>query len=959
MKHATVDLQRAARSFLVRQERQKQIHAALVIQQKWWKYVEYSTLKWGATKIQCTWRGTVARKSFQRALIARDAASIIEKTWRGFRQRMVFSIAKESMILIQKAARGYNTRKKLSLRRYQRAAALIQKVWRGFSMQVSFQLAMMDIVCVQNLVRRHLACELVKRRICAIATLQGAMRCSLARRAYLQKVNARRLATRQKNAAIMCQCAVRCWMARSELAVLRSQFNAATMIQKKWRGHKQYRRHILHIRAACFIQSCLRRMLVRVDIVRKKRSAYVIQKSWERYKQRQLENDAATILQTVWRSRNGKINFLEKRRASCLIQKAWRGYITRMDLSGMRFAAVQIQSCWRCFWAQQNFHLDILEIIFAQSAARRFLARKKFLQLKATTQASHAAATVIQSIMRGHRSRLLYHSNLMHIISCQSLARRWLARTRLNKMIDASIVIQNALRRQCAEKQALILREKLLVECREKNSATSIQALVRGYMSRIFYLQATAARRIQKTWRGYRNHVDYLVVVYSTVQLQAHFRSCIAQKDRVKRRAAIIKLQAAFRLFLARKRMKDERVAATKIQTAYRRFFVVTEFEIVISAALIIQGYIRGTLCRNDLKKKIIAATDIQRIWRGYVLSTAYLVDLSDIIKAQSFVRMWLARRRYKILTFQRIHYTKLIQRSYRQYVMRQRMETAACMIQRQFREFTENKRIILVSNGVKQFQSIVRGVLTRKRRTKRLIELAQRVSKETKRALLYPQLRLGARTHQALEIIRHSESLTKIMDAVKELEASTRLSVVCCEVFTRAGAADDLLRLIQSCNRSVPHMELKEHILLTLENIGLHDELVRSLATSKYCEVFMDNIQVFRDKDGIFCLAISLLDRITSTDVALAQFCGTHERLKQLREVYRVVSRKKIDMRESQRLQGKKKKIQYGIKKRVVYDRDMSTKVLGDMILSFADNTQLNTTIPHQQQQKQHFTFD
>jgi hypothetical protein len=173
-------------------------------------------------------------------------------------------------------------------------------------------------------------------------------------------------------------------------------------------------------------------------------------------------------------------------------------------------------------------------------------------------------------------------------------------------------------------------------------------------------------------------------------------------------------------------------------------------------------------------------------------------------------------------------------------------------------------------------------------------------------------------------------------MDAVKELEASTRLSVVCCQVFTKANAANILLHLIQSCNRSVPHMELKEHILLTLENVSRYPSLVGSFAHYKYAEVFLDNIQVFRDKDGIFCLAISLLDRISSANPHVAQYCSSHEHLKRLREVFRVVSRR-LDPRKASGVSDQRPSEDV-LKKRVCFNRDYSIKLLGQMIDSFSD---------------------
>ena len=1000
---STVRLQCVLRGCLVRQDRKRQARAALVIQHRWWRFVENTTLKWAAIKVQSTWRSTIARQQYCRLILERDAACFIQANWRMFIQRTKYLISVESIILVQKVVRGFNARKKLPFRRYQRAATLIQRVWRGFSAQVRFQMDHMDIICVQSVVRRHLACKLFQRRLCAITTLQGALRCSIARKTYAEKLRAKQFAVRQHNAAMRCQCAVRCWIARSQLNFHRTQRLAATAIQKSWRRLSQRRVYQSKIQAASLIQSYTRRMLVKNMIMRKQNAARIIQRSWKQYEWFQLENDATVVIQSAWRCHMAKTDYLRKVQASCMIQKSWRGYITRLDIDGLNFAAVQIQSCWRRFWAQQNFTLDVLEIIIAQSVVRRFLARKKYFLLDSTAKARHSGAVAIQSKWRSFVQSVKYKTCIADVTIVQSLIRRYLAkrvgyrkrgaiikmqsnaRMFLSKMkyvqelqlrTDCATSIQKIVRAylsrssyendrrkilncQSIARRWLAARKKQSIVRLRNQSAIVIQTLIRGQVARKIFQRASAARCIQKTWRCWRTHIDYLVTVLAIVNMQHRVRTKIAQNTFLKKREAVIKLQSVCRQYFVRKKIAVQHTAATKIQAAYRMHFQSDEFFFVRQAALIVQGFARGIQCRKEICRQNTAAANIQRMWRGYVSSSLYILVCLGVLKAQSMVRMRIVRRRYEILKLQRRRSAKLIQRKYRRYVLRKQMERAACLVQRCFREYSEKKRIALVSHGILQLQSVVRGALVRKRRTKKLAEVARRVSVETKKALRYPNLRLGARTHRALEIIRHSESLTKIMDAVKELEASTRLSYVCCVVFTRAGASEDLLRLIQSCNRSVPHMELKEHILLTLENIGHHEDLVLSLATSKYCEVFMDNIQVFRDKDGIFCLAVSLLDRITSSDIALSQFCGTHERLKQLREVYRVVARKKVDQRQSHRLKVKSKKFQYGRKKRVMYDRDLSTKVLGNMILSFADNNQAYPVANNDQKPKQHFTFE
>lgn len=1023
------ELQRVLRGHLVRVDLQRRKRAILVLQHSWWEYVAYKATKFAATVLQKTWRGVLGRRINAHTLLERGAACAIQKIWRGYYQSLVFFFSIESIILLQKVTRGFISRKELPFRRYQRAAILIQKVWRGFSVQVQFQVDMMDVVCVQSHVRRFLGQQSHDCRIRAISTLQGAIRCALARRQLNQRVEAKILALKRHDAAITTQCAVRCWIARSRLSFRETLHCAALAIQKNWRGYSRRTSYETILRAARLIQAQTRRLVVKHQIIVLNRAACVVQRKWRQFEWYRLEEDAAVEIQSAWRSRAARVTFQRCKQSSISIQKYWRGGVTRQDLHGMQFAATLLQATWRRYWAESNFQLDLLELVIAQSAVRRYLARRKCARRRLTVLENHSAASIIQSqwrgfvayvkystlvadatvvqkmarrylakrkaqkilscvakiqavaqiflatrsirremllknlsasrvqsVVRGYLMRISYGKDCKDIVTCQSLVRRWLTSRDVEAKHQASIVIQSMSRRHIAIEVVCIARAKRSFEQRQHLSAIAIQAGVRGHKARVFYRREVAAKRIQTMWRCYVTHIDFLFKVLMIISIQARSRSFLAKKNFQRSMKAIVMSQAVSRGFLVRKQIERQHDAATAIQSAFRMYIDKTDFMIVGMAASIIQRYARGVLCRVELDARHYAARDIQRIWRGYYFSAEYIVSFFSILRIQSFVRMSLTRRRYLILTLKRTRMATLIQRAFRQYVHRAQMKAAACVIQQAFRSYSEWRRIQLVSYGVLRFQSIVRGRQVRRRRNKKLVQVSRRLREETKKAIQYPSLRLGARTHRALEIIRHSESLTKIMEAVKELEASTRLSFVCCQVFTDAGAADDLLRLIQSCNRSVPHMELKGHILLTLENIGQYQDLVLSLATSTYCEVFMDNIQVFRDKDDIFCLAVSLLDRITHADLALSQFCSTHEHLKRLKEVYRVVSRRKLHQHESRRLQSKKTMIQYGLKKRDVFDRSASTKLLGELILDFSEPEHLPAG---QLRQDQHFTFD
>ena len=105
-------------------------------------------------------------------------------------------------------------------------------------------------------------------------------------------------------------------------------------------------------------------------------------------------------------------------------------------------------------------------------------------------------------------------------------------------------------------------------------------------------------------------------------------------------------------------------------------------------------------------------------------------------------------------------------------------------------------------------------------------------------------------------------------MRATCTLEVSSRFSERCCEAFSAAGAPAILFKLIRTCNRSLPHIELLQFVLTTISNVAKWDHLVDSVGVEESVPVLVDLIQMFRDKDTILVLCGDLLIRlVTSLD--------------------------------------------------------------------------------------------
>jgi abnormal spindle-like microcephaly-associated protein len=101
------------------------------------------------------------------------------------------------------------------------------------------------------------------------------------------------------------------------------------------------------------------------------------------------------------------------------------------------------------------------------------------------------------------------------------------------------------------------------------------------------------------------------------------------------------------------------------------------------------------------------------------------------------------------------------------------------------------------------------------------------------------------------------------LMKAIKILEGSTKESYPCCKIIADARSPEMFYNIIRSCNRSDPHTKLLECLLNTLSNVSNHSSLIASITNDNSVDVLVDVIQLFRDKNEIFCAAVHILKRI------------------------------------------------------------------------------------------------
>jgi abnormal spindle-like microcephaly-associated protein len=821
--------------------------------------------------------------------------------------------------LLQGQSRGWLVRRQLALQGEK--ATVIQSHWRGFSASVSYSSILAAALLCQSLIRHQLANRKVTYRKNSLLIIQGAARYWIARRIAYRLCLKLDKALREQTSATTIQTTFRGQTARRQYAMLRTQ---ATKIQSNWRCFSTFIKYNLVLCDIVIVQSAVRRRIACRVSAGKKRAVQTIQLASRRW-------------------------------ADCRRVKQIR--ITRDEEARQELATLTIQAFYR----------------------GRF-SRKLLLNL-------HLQATTIQRIFRGYLANLSYQMDLVDIIISQSVVRGSIARKKCCRQKRASIKIQSVIRGWIASRRASYLHLMKERGRLEWQSSVTIQRVWRGRVGRLSSKEHSAARKIQKTWRCFNVHVDYIIQLLAVISIQSNARRFLEERSFCKATEGTIALQALARGCASRKRLKTNDHAAIVLQSAARTYVAKSRFIHHRNAATVIQRVTRGYLARVDLDVANFAACEMQRVWRGYAGFADFVISVIAIIKIQSVLRMKMAKltlRERKLTARVEAAYAnrqaKTIQSAFRDFLLWRRLSQATRTIQRAARAYLFIRRAGKITRGVKRLQAIVRAHMLRRNRPKKVLIAVRRINQANARAVEDPKMRLGYRTESALKVLLTSTRLSEIMFAVTTLETATRLSIVCCEEFTRAGAADILLALIRTCNRSLPHVELLHHILLTLENVASHDSLLPGFLDPVSAEIFMDLVQMFRDKDGIFCLSIFLLNRAIICDESvkvknhrsmitlryilkrlcisfassicnLQELCSTRENLKRLKGVYALSSRK---MRSSSSVKPPAEAKTNSLQRRELVDLRQGVKTLHNIVSLF----ETIESVPASKSTTKHFKF-
>ncbi|XP_023195589.1 abnormal spindle-like microcephaly-associated protein homolog [Xiphophorus maculatus] len=442
-----------------------------------------------------------------------------------------------------------------------------------------------------------------------------------------------------------------------------------------------------------------------------------------------------------------------------------------------------------------------------------------------------------------------------------------------------------------------------------------------------------AAAIIQANFRRHKQQTDYKRRCWAVTVIQQRFRAQKCKELQEKRyqdvRRAVIVLQAAYRGIKSRRMIGKRREAASVIQSAFRvhqeissHFRSQSDEEQILAdeegcrhssemlpslegkttgpggspgraetpfygcgfpspQAIKIQRALRAHWALESAKRQIQSVVTIQRWVRARLQRRRHLEDRRKVVMVQRVVRRWLARR-----------------------------HKAAAVIQEVTRKFLLDRRQKRAQRGIVKAQALWRGHRSRMLSDKpKLVKLRLRLRKIS--AEVREEDKLCNKTSSALEYLLRYKHFSFILEALKNLEAATRLSPECCERLVGSDATGVIFTLIRSCNRSGPCMEVitfSVQILLNLSKYHLTIEAVYSVENS--LETLLDLLQKYREKAGdkvaekggsIFTKACFLLALLLQDERRAQEVVKLPKVLDRIRSIYRLTARKhKMDEERS-----------------------------------------------------------
>ncbi|XP_069823618.1 abnormal spindle-like microcephaly-associated protein [Dendropsophus ebraccatus] len=704
IKKATLTIQRRYRAVLTgRKERQQYLHLCLVVRkmQAIWRgrkaRMEILKLHRAASLIQSNYRRHVCQTKYK---TLKRSTEFIQRRYRAFLsqkcQRSHYLKTKVAITVLQSAYRGWKTRK--NILHLHKAARAIQSCYRSYRVRKQYLKVRMGAVTIQRWYRTTMAAQ--RQR----AEYVHLRRSIIKLQSIYRGLKTRQRIAQMKKAARSIQAVFR--MHGQRVQYLRMK-QAAVVIQQRYRAVLQRRKvqgQFLNLKkAACTIQAAWRGRRYRKEINRMHAAATLIQSIFRMYKQSVKSRKmrlAAVVIQQQYRAllqrRTVQGQYLNLKKAACIIQAAWRGRNVRKEISHMHVAATVIQSVFRMHKQSVKYQKTRQAAVIIQQRYRAVMQRRvqdQYMSLK-------KSACTIQAAWRGRSVRK--EMSRMHAAATviQSIFRMYKQSMKYCKMRQAAVMIQQQYR---AVLQGRKVRDQYL---NLKKAACIIQATWKGRSIRkeIGHMHS-AATVIQAVFRMHKTCMEYRKLKCASITIQRRYRAyrcgVCTREAFLKLRESAIKLQSAYRGARVRWAITEMHQAASKIQASYRMYICQRNYERTQWAVRVMQQRYRAKKIRDFevLRYSFIkdAAICIQAGCRGWHARKDLRNQRRAAVIIQRQLRMYIQRNWYcelkeTTIQIQRLYRAAVATRQhYRKY---QSMRKAASCIQAAYRGYKVRKEL-------------------------------------------------------------------------------------------------------------------------------------------------------------------------------------------------------------------------------------------------------------------------
>ena len=517
------------------------------------KKARYNVHDFAATVIQSAWRGYDAKTFFFEVLVSSIMLQCMFRRWIVCKRFIrIRAISVSAVLDIQRVCRGYLARSSLAIGFY--AVLQMQCIYRGwkarsalkiykFEASIRSKLIHKMVVRLQNTFRGFVNRKNSSSQTTSILLLQANFRSCLASKNYNNKIKAVR--TIQSAVRLMHQRKKAC-----EICLIES---AATDIQRIVRAHR-----------------------CRVMFMLKQWATLCIQANWRNFRcvrGLKIQRTAAIQVQRTWRIKAASLNY----HSASQIQRIVRGHISRIIFDGFLICAISLQSSIRRWLAVQDYIRIKRATINVQRALRRrqtvvkgVCTLQKIFRMslieKYHLNRSLDAALTLQRHWRGFICVKNYFNLLVSAIMIQTTFRGFSIRNEFRESKSGAIAIQKIARgfQTWRKKNELLFytvkiqscwRANICRKCRteRKLAVNRLQNFARMVLAKRIYkrllsawqIQNKSACIIQKSYRGYCCHIQYMVTIYSAIMVQSIFRGIRAKSILQKHKRAMTKRQSA------------------------------------------------------------------------------------------------------------------------------------------------------------------------------------------------------------------------------------------------------------------------------------------------------------------------------------------------------------------------------------------------------------------------------